>query len=356
MKKKISIIIPVYNEEKFIYKCISSILEFELPENVEVEIFVADGMSTDNTRQIIAENFSACKHLTVIDNPKRYQANGINKAFKQTTGDYIMRLDAHAIYPKDYLLRCYTVSEKTLADNTGGVFITLRGGDGFEAGVVQAITTHKFGVGDSSFRLDETEAFVDTVPYGFLRREIFDKIGHLDERLVRCQDYEFNRRILQDGGKIWMDSKIKINYYNQATLGKFYSKQFYKEAPYNPYMWYLAPYAFAVRHAITGVFAGGVIVGGLLSLLFEPIKYLFLGTLLLYFLLAFLSAIQQSVRFKQPLYIIILPFCFFLFHFIHGLGILVGLIKLLTNTSPVQKILEPWEGAGQYRAYPLKKN
>lgn len=352
MKKKVSIIIPVFNEEKYIKGCIDSVLNFIIPENVEVEILIADGMSSDRTVAIINELYAGIKNLQVINNPGRYQANGINKALKIATGEYIMRLDAHAIYPSDYLLRCYNVSEKTGAQNTGGVFVTLRGGDGYEAGLVQAMTTHKFGVGDSSFRVEETEGFFDTVPYGFIRREIFSQIGFLDERLVRCQDYEFNRRIQKAGGKIWMDSNIKINYYNQASLGKFYAKQFYKEAPYNPYMWFLAPYSFTIRHAITGVFSGGILVGSILSLFFKPVLFMFLGVLALYFFLAFLSAIQQSIRFKEPLYIFILPFCFFLYHFIHGLGILIGGFRVITGSAPVQKIKEPWAGANKFRAYP----
>lgn len=350
--KKVSIIIPVFNEEKYIVNCINSVLTFEIPEGVEIEILIADGQSTDRTVNIIHEQYGQYSNFKVIDNPARYQANGINKALKVASGEYIMRLDAHAIYPSNYLTLCFEASEKTGAENTGGIVITLKGGDGFEAGLVQAMTTHKFGVGDSAFRTEEKADFVDTVPFGFFKKAIFDKIGYLDERLVRCQDYEFNRRIGASGGKLWLDSNIQIQYFNQPTLSKFYAKQFYKEAPYNPYMWFLAPYSFAVRHAITGVFSGGVLAGALLSVFFAPVKYLFLGVLALYFLLAILSGLQQAIRYKQPIYVIFLPFCFFLYHFIHGLGILTGILRLLTGTSPVQKMKEPWVGAGKFRAYP----
>ncbi len=350
--KKVSIIIPVFNEEKYIIGCINSVLSFTVPDNVALEILIADGRSTDKTVSLIQENYQAYKNISIIDNPEKYQANGINRALKVSNGDFIMRLDAHAIYPVDYLVRCFENAENTGAENTGGIVITLKGGDNFEAGLVQAMTTHKFGVGDSAFRTEETQGFVDTVPFGFFKREVFEKIGFLDERLVRCQDYEFNRRIGASGGKLWLDSRIQIQYFNQPTLKKFYSKQFYKEAPYNPYMWYLAPYSFAIRHAVTGVFSSGIILGTILSFFVAPVKYLFLGVLALYFLLAVLSALQQSIRYKQPLYIIFLPLSFFLYHFIHGLGIIKGVLRLITGTSPVQKINEPWPGAGKFRAYP----
>lgn len=350
--KKVTIIVPVYNEEKYIVNCINSVLDFEIPTGVQIEILIVDGQSTDRTVAIIHEIYARFNNIKVIDNPARYQANGLNKAIQLAAGDYIMRLDAHAIYPTNYLALCFEASEKNGVENSGGIVITLKGGDGFEAGLVQAMTTHNFGVGDSAFRTKETAGFVDTVPFGFFKKTIFDKIGYLDERLVRCQDYEFNRRIRASGGKLWLDSKIRIQYFNQPTLSKFYTKQFFKEAPYNPYMWFLAPYSFAVRHAITSVFSSGILFGALGSFFFEPIKYLFLGVLTLYFLLAVLSSIQQAIRYKQPLYVVCLPFCFFLYHFIHGLGIITGILRLATGTSPVQKLKEPWVGAGKFRSYP----
>lgn len=101
----------------------------------------------------------------------------------------------------------------------------------------------------------------DTVPFGFFKRSIFDRIGLYDERLVRAQDYEINRRIIAAGGTVWLNPQIEAYYHNQSTLAKFYKKQIVKEAPYNAYMWWVAPYAFAPRHAITGFFTAGVLGG-----------------------------------------------------------------------------------------------
>ena len=114
-------------------------------------------------------------------------------------------------------------------------------------------------------------------------------------------------------------------------------------------MWYLAPYTFTYRHAITGVFATGILGGLALSLVFPIIKFLYLSVIALYFILAFASAVQQAKRFKKQLHILTLPISFFLYHIIHGIGVLTGFFRLATGTAPVQKIKEPWEGYGYYR-------
>jgi hypothetical protein len=102
-------------------------------------------------------------------------------------------------------------------------------------------------------------------------------------------------------------------------------------------MWYLAPYTFAYRHGITGVFFMSFVIGLLLSFIFTWAKILFIAVMLLYLVLALLSAFQQAIRYKQPLHILTLPFAFFSYHFIHGAGIWIGIINLILGISPVQK-------------------
>jgi glycosyltransferase involved in cell wall biosynthesis len=353
IKELVSIVIPCRNEEKYIETCVRSVMKFKLPTEVCSELIILDGMSTDRTIEKLEELKSEFPNLIVLPNPGLFQSYAINTALEVANGGWIMRLDAHSRYPVDYLELCLETAKRTNADNVGGLFITMPGGDSYEANLVQALTTHAFGVGDAGFRTGAKEGEADTVPYGFFKRELFERIGKLDERLVRAQDYEFNRRIIATGGKVWRNSAIEVFYFNQPTLSAFYKKQLYKEAPYNAYLWYLAPYAFAPRHAITGVFAVGVLGGLVLSPLTNWIAYPFMIIMALYFLLAILSGIQQAIRYKKPFHAILLPFCFFLYHFIHGIGVLWGLIKLCLGTAPVQKQKEPWKGAGKIRAYPI---
>jgi len=351
----ISILIPVKNEETYIAKCLDSVILFHRPKNIQFEVLVLDGMSTDKTIPILKQYIKRYKIIKAFQNIYGIQSTAINLGVKKSKGEWILRLDAHARYPTDYLLRCIETSKRTKADNTGGIFITEAGGSRYQAHLVQALTTHKFGVGDSGFRTGAEEDWADTVPYGFYRRKVFDEIGWLDERLVRAQDYEFNKRLIASGGRVLRNPKIQVHYYNQAFLRIFLGKQFFLEAPYNAYMWYLAPYSFTPRHAITGFFAAGVI-GGLALSPFYPkaIGVPFAAVMALYATLAVFSSIQQAIRYKEIRHILFLPFAFFLYHFIHGLGLLTGLLRLATFTAPVQKIKEPWPGAGFYRV-PIRK-
>jgi glycosyltransferase involved in cell wall biosynthesis len=349
IKSLISILIPTYNEELFIKKCLNSVLSFRIPDGKSIEIFVIDGQSNDSTLEIVSKYAKEYSNIYVINNPKKIQAVALNMGIKACNGSWVLRLDAHSEYPVDYLSRCWTSKQNTGADNVGGLFVTKPGAPTYWAKLVQAITTHPFGVGNAGFRIGMQEGYADTVPYGFYHKSIFQKLGYLDERLVRAQDYEFNRRIIWSGGKIWRDPNILVNYFNQPTLRKFLAKQFIYEAPYNVYMWYLAPYAFAPRHAITGFFAIGVIGGLLLSPFSDKIRNVFLVIMAIYFILAIISAFQQSKKYSQIQHLAYLPIGFFLYHIVHGLGMLKGAVLLLMRRAPIQKQKEPWLGYGKFR-------
>lgn len=335
--ERLLIVIPVRNEEKYIQRCLESVLDFDVPEEVNVDIAVIDGMSTDNTLQIVRTICSVHTNIRVILNPEIYQGPGLNKVIMDTKCDWVMRLDAHSYYPEEYLRLCYKTALDTDSDNCGGVVNTKAGNSTYSAKLVQALTTHKFGVGNSGFRTSMVQGPADTVPFGFFKRKIFDDIGYFNERLVRAQDYEYNRRILKYGGKIWFNPEIKITYFNQSSFPKFIRKQLFKEAPYNAYMWYLAPYTFAYRHAITGVFSLGIVIGLILSSIFQVIYYIYFSVLVLYLSLAIISSIQQAKRYRLYLHVVFLPIGFLIFHFTHGLGLLGGVMKLLLGVAPVQK-------------------
>tara|TARA_Y100000748_G_scaffold303376_1_gene308272 strand:- start:894 stop:1985 length:1092 start_codon:yes stop_codon:yes gene_type:complete len=345
----ISIIIPCKNEESLISECIESILKFELPKNIKTEILIIDGISTDNTCDIIKKIQKKDDRIKLIKNPQYYQSYAMNIGIKIAKGDWILRLDAHSIYPKNYIKLCYQTAIRTSADNVGGLVISQPNGEKYQASLIQALTTHIFGVGNSGFRVGMKEGRADTVPFGFYKKEIFSKIGFFDERLVRAQDYEFNRRIIKSGGTIYLNPDIQINYYNQKTLFQFLLKQIKYEAPYNAFMWYLAPYTIAYRHAITLLFSIGFIGGIFLSPTSLEIKYAFLGVMAIYFLLSIIAALQQAIKYKKVLHLFTLPVSFFLYHFLHGLGVLFGCLNILLGTAPVQKAKEPWKDYGKFR-------
>jgi len=333
----ITVAITCYNEERFIEDAIRSVLAFTCPEGEELEFFVVDGMSEDLTRSIIKSIQKEFPELQLIDNPDRYQGHGINLAIDKAKGEYLLRLDAHAVYPIDYLDVLYKTSLRTDAENVGGILDTLPGSSSYSGHLVQAISTHRFGVGGSGFRVGmRVEKYTDTVPFGFYKTNVFSEIGKFDERLIRCQDYEMNKRIIKHGGKILVNPEIKVTYYNQPSLGKFLRKQVLIQGPYNPYAWYVAPHSFNIRHAIPAVFTAALLIGILLSVFFKWARIVLFSVMAIYFLLAFFSSIQQAIRYKKPADVLILPFSFLAFHVSHGLGVLSGVLKLLFRSAPVQ--------------------
>ena len=253
----------------------------------------------------------------------------------------------------NYFALCLETGQHTGADNVGGSVTTLSRRQNIQGKLVRALTTHQFGVGNAGFRVGAREGWVDTVPYGCFRREVFEHIGLYDERLVRNQDYELNRRLLRAGGCIWYNPKIQIKYYNQSTL-KGLLRQAFVTGQWNPWMWYAAPYSFAWRHAIPLIFVGALLstlgwlfIGPLFALLL--FKVIFVP----YFGLALYASFQQSIRYGIWMFVF-LPFLFFTYHLTYGLGSLWALCLLFIKRAPVQIKSEPWPGAGSYRVWPLK--
>ena len=343
---KVCIILPFRNEANRLSSCLEGLLEFRVPTGVEVTILCMDGGSADGSEKVLEKFAERHPNIKTLTNPHGYQGCAVNLAVRSVPADAYLWLGAHTQFPPDYLESCLETRQRTRAEVVGGVCETLPGGDSYGAKLVQAMTTHKFGVGDSGFRIGAKEGIRDTVPYALFGKEAFSQGGYLDERLVRAQDYEFNRRLSRMGMKIWLNPKIRCAYRNQSSFWSFIKKQIFLEAPYNSYMWYVAPYAFQPRHAVTGFFAAGVL-GGLALFPFSKVfAAVFSLLMILYVGLGIGAALQQARRFRDWRHVFTLPVCFFIFHFGHGLGVLQGLFRLATGTAPVQNTKEPWPGAG----------
>lgn len=350
----VSVIIPTRNEARFIDRCLHSIFTADhVPGGME--IIVVDGMSEDGTRQILTDWGRRQPNLRVLDNPQRVVPAGMNIGIRGARGRWIIRIDAHSEYSADYFKRCLEVSGRTGMDNVGGSVVTMPGNDGGQGRLVQALTTHPFGVGNSGFRIGAGAGTADTVPFGCYRREVFERIGLYDQRLVRNQDYELNARLRRAGGSIWHDPEIRIRYYNQGTL-KGLLRQALVNGLWNPWMWYVAPYSFAWRHAAPAAFVSTLLGVVLLSFFAPLLGRLALGVVLVpYFAAGIVASFQQSRRYGRWMFPC-LPLLFWVYHLAYGLGGLWGICLLGVRRAPVQGMREPWPGAGAYRAWPLHAN
>lgn len=124
MSNFVSIIIPCRNEEKFIAKCLDSILTQDYPQD-KVEILIAEGMSTDKTREILSDYIKKYRAISFIDNLKKNIPAGLNLLVRQAKGDILIRIDAHNKYPKNYVSECVKALIEHHADNVGGLWISL---------------------------------------------------------------------------------------------------------------------------------------------------------------------------------------------------------------------------------------
>ena len=233
MVKFISVIIPCRNEEKFIAGCLDCVLgqDYSLEQ---MEILIVDGGSTDDTRKILEAYAQKTPQVRWFDNPGKIVPTGLNILIGKARGDVVVRLDAHAEYPKDYISKCVCSLINTGADNVGGVCVTLPGANTLTAKAIALVLASNFGVGNALFRTGVKEITpADTVPFGCFRKDVFDRFGLFDEDLVRGQDSEFNHRIIKNGGKIFLLPDVVSYYHARDTfskLARMYSQYGYFKA------------------------------------------------------------------------------------------------------------------------------
>ena len=216
----ISIIIPVRNEGKYIGGCLDSLMASTYPLE-RPEILVADGCSTDNTLTLLGEYQKKFPQLLrIINNPRKIVPPGLNLMIRESKGEFIARIDAHCIYPKDYLeILCNHMREHPEVANVGACCETVPGSDSKMAKAISIAISHPFGIGNAQFRIGgEKPRAVDTVPFGFFRKEVFVRHGYFDEDLVRNQDDEFNHRLVKNGETIILIPSLKVVYFARPTL------------------------------------------------------------------------------------------------------------------------------------------
>ena len=213
----LSVICPIYNEEKYIAQFLDSLLIQDYPKD-DLEILLVDGMSKDRTREIVAEYIAKYPFIRLIDNPDKIVPCAMNRGIEAAHGDIIMRLDAHASYQADYFSVLVKGLNRLNADNVGTVCKTDVLIKTPKTLAIREVLGNKFGVGNSTFRTGiDHEQEVETVPFGCWRREVFDKYGKYDVRLVRNQDIELNKRIIRGGGKIYILPDTYCTYLARET-------------------------------------------------------------------------------------------------------------------------------------------
>ncbi|MBQ4518416.1 MAG: glycosyltransferase family 2 protein [Clostridia bacterium] len=324
-EKIVSVVMPVYNEEKYIEKCIDSLLLQDYPIEKMEWIFV-DGCSEDRTVELLQQyQVKYPELIMVFNNPHKIVPYAMNIGIEASCGQYIVRLDAHADYAKDYISKCIHYLEHTDAENVGGVAETKA--NGFMGNAIAKMLSSKFGVGNSQFRTDGESGYVDTVPFGAFKREVFSKYGGYDERLVRNQDNEMNFRIRKNGGKIYLSNDIHLSYYCRDTV-RGIAKMARINGMWNVITMKLCPGSMGLRHFIPFLFVLSILGLGILGFI-HPFFWMLLGAeLVLYLLLDALFSMKQATNLKEFFALTIL---FPIFHIAYGFGSMIGITKLFSK-------------------------
>lgn len=324
----ISVICPIYNEEKYIARCVESILEQDYPQH-DMEVLFMDGMSTDKTRDILARYVAQYPFIRVEDNPERIVPYAMNRGIEASRGDVIIRLDAHAFYPKNYFSTLVRSLNELHADNVGAVCKTLPARQTWICKAIATALSSAFGMGNSYFRIGAREVKqVDTVPFGCYPRRVFDEVGLYDLDLVRNQDDELNARIIQHGGKIYLLPDLVVEYYARDTIKKTY-RMFYQYGLYKPLVNKKLGTPATIRQFFPLAFVVGLIGGVLLGLIWSGFYALLACVLTLYVVLGWMSGVKAVDLRTDWRQIVILPIVFFAIHWGYGWGYLTGLARLL---------------------------
>jgi len=232
-KPFVSIIVPCRNEAQHVGRCLESVLDGDYPPD-RMEVLVVDGRSDDRTREIVAAYAARYPTVRLLDNPKQITPVALNLGVRAAQGDLVMRMDAHVVYPRDYVSRLVEALDESGADCVGGVIETLPADETPIARAIALGLSHPFGVGNAYFRIGSRQRrWADAVSFGCYRREVFDRIGLFDEDLVRNQDDEFDLRLFKHGGRILLVPEVVCSYYARRTLRQL-GRMFYQYGYFKP--------------------------------------------------------------------------------------------------------------------------
>ena len=323
----VSVIVPCYNEEATIGLLLEAVYHQSFPHS-ELEVIIADGMSTDRTREVIAA-FSATFPdllIRIIDNPKRNIPSALNCALAEAQGRIIVRLDAHSMPQATYIAQSVKDLEAGLGSNVGGLWLIQPGNASWVAEAIAVAAAHPLAVGDAQYRYATTAGEVDTVPFGAFEKSLIDQIGGFDETLLTNEDYEFNTRIRKAGGKVWFNPSIKSIYFARSSLAAL-ARQYWRYGYWKIQMLRRHPDTIRWRQALPPLFVAGLIFLATVGIFWRPSWWLLATVVSVYLMVLFISAFIAAIKSRRWFLLIGLPAAIGVMHFCWGAGFLFGIVS-----------------------------
>jgi glycosyltransferase involved in cell wall biosynthesis len=324
--KTVSVCIIAYNEEKFLPNLFNDILSQTYPKEL-IEIVLVDSMSSDRTREIM-ENFKDANHgfysVKVVDNPKKNQASGWNKAIVTATGDILIRMDAHAVMPEKYVAQCVEIIGQS-EDIVGGPCHQIIEKKTPWSEILLMTDNSLFGSNISLSKRGEEKAYVKLMSHAAYRREVFANVGGFNENLLRTEDNEFHYRVRKAGFKLLFDPEAVTYQYARSSLKKML-KQKYGNGYWIGLTLGISPKCLAIYHFVPFCFLLGIILTTALSFLgFWQLAALMWG---LYALFAVTNTVLSLKNNGFNKFFYIMPFLFLMLHVSYGWGTLRGILEM----------------------------
>jgi glycosyltransferase involved in cell wall biosynthesis len=326
----VSVVIGCRNEEAFIRGCLDSIRDNGYPLD-RLEVLVMDGKSTDRSLEILKDYSARHPFVRVFSNPERITPVAFNIGVRESRGDFVMIMSAHATYGKGAIQRCVEMALSTGADNVGGVWKIQARQEGVMARAIACVLSHPFGVGGARYRTGTVGAprWADTAAYGCYRKDVFTRIGLFNEKLIHGQDMEFNLRLNKAGGRTLLVPDVVIHYYTRSDFQSFMKHNFRNG------LWVVLPFAMSsivpvsVRHLVPLGFVSALCVLGGASIFLGSARWLLAGLVGVYGVADFLATSFISWREKKTVLFFPVFFLFPALHVTYGVGSLVGVWRLL---------------------------
>jgi len=216
-RRRALIVIPALNEAKFIASVIARVLDDD--GLVDPLVVVADGGSTDATRDIVREIAASDRRVWLIDNPGRLQSAALNLAASAVAGDrpWLVRVDAHADYPRNY---ASSLIAEALRTGAASVVVSMDtvGERAFQRAAAAAQNS-RLGAGGSAHRQASQGRWVDHGHHALFDLAAFEAIGGYDESFSHNEDAELDLRLTEQGGRIWLTDQVRITYHPRRTPG-----------------------------------------------------------------------------------------------------------------------------------------
>ncbi len=324
----VSVIVPCRNEERYIGRCLDSILAGDYPSD-RLEVLVLDGMSEDKTRSIVEGFSTRYRFIRVVENPKRTIPAAMNTGIREARGEVLIKLDAHSIFAPNHISACVRYQRQYGAENVGGGCKILPGADTPIAKAIVQTLASPFGSGNAHVKVcPKVPTWTDAVAFGCYRKNLFDRIGLFDERLQGSSDMDMNHRIQVAGGRVLLVPDIIVEYFADPDLGGFWRHNF-ADGVWATYVLKFGRKAWRWRHWVPLGFVSALFASGITAFFYSQFIWVVASIAGSYFVASLATSARISWRERNAKYLLTLPPVFAVRHFAHGLGALFGLALLL---------------------------